>query len=176
MKFRRMFLVFALLVATLFIGAVATPSASAKGQHSSEATYTFAIGGVHADRMCAFRSFNGEYTLQNFAVDSNNQLIANGTISGTITGPSGCNVQPITITNQPQTLPVSSINATCTQLTVQFGVTGLQPDNYITLEGATFNITSDQTTNNFCKIAKDVQHNAPATKLAHDLDKALDLE
>lgn len=174
MKFRKTVFVLTLLLASLCVGVAATPSASAKS-HTGSDTYTFSIGGVHADRMCAFRSFNGEYTLQNFAV-INNQLVAEGRVSGTITGPSGCNVTPVTVTNQTQTLPVSSISATCTRLDVQFGVTGLQPDNFITLEGATFTISSQQAKHKFCGVANAVKNHAAPHRLAHKLNKALDLK
>ncbi|MDB5080092.1 MAG: hypothetical protein JWP00_2016 [Chloroflexi bacterium] len=163
----------ALLLLGLFmaVGDVA-PASAHDDREDRAATYTFPIGGVHADRMCAFYSFNGTYTLTNFAVQDG-KLVSLGTISGTITYP--CGQPPVTITDQPQTLPVSSINATCSQVIIQFGLTQLQANTGIILQGATLNISARGEEHNFCSLARAVSKGAPPDTLAHKLNKKLGL-
>lgn len=139
--------------------------AKEEAQASQTTYYTFPLQGYHADRMCSFLNFNGDFTLQHFATQ-NGQLVAEGLTSGTVTN--SCNQTIATITNQPQTLPINSVTGTCDTITFMTAQTTLQAFESIILPAQKLNLTSAQAGHKLCKVVKATatRHGSPQQQAA----------
>jgi hypothetical protein len=96
------------------LGALAAPAdAAASARTGIPVTGTGLVKGlgIHG-------TFNGTLNITHFAV-VNGELVAQGTLSGTLTGVGGRVLR--TITNVPVTLPVTNIEGTCDILTLDLG-------------------------------------------------------
>lgn len=145
----------------------------AKANHGSSNTYSAPLQGYHADRMCSFLNYNGTFTLQHFDVQSG-QLVAEGFTSGTITNTCGQTIA--TISNQPQTLPISSISSTCDTLSLTTAQTTLQSyqAQIIILPSQNLDITPNLYGNRLCHADNATKHGS-ADKQADKLNKLLGL-
>ncbi len=164
MKIRIGLVLFWLVAAGFVIIWPSSQLVEAKGEAQvGQTTYTFPLQGYHADRICSFLTYNGNFTLQHLATQ-NGQLVAEGLAGGTITN--SCNQSIAIITNQPQTLPISSISGTCDTVTFMTAQTTLQAYESIILPSQKLNVTSAQAGNKLCKVAKETRHDKPQQQAA----------
>jgi hypothetical protein len=110
--------VLAVLVAMAFTFAVMVPSGAFAAPTGGSSASTLVQGVASGGTLPAGSTFNGVLTITNFT-NAGGVLTAVGTIAGTVVDSTGATLQ--TITAQPFSAPVNSLDASCQILSLTLG-------------------------------------------------------